>query len=134
MKKIMFSTTILFAFAFSAKAQFAKLTNNDNEHGLMMTVINEWCDAYFNTCFGWEFVDLNQDARVTRIKNGKWKISGSNRNQGVANGGRGSKTYTRQYKATVEELGQDKYLVHFKKQSITVFGETWLDCSRIIEL
>lgn len=134
MKKIFLLTAILFAGAISAKAQFAQLNHEDNEHGMMMTVVNEWCDAYFNTCFGWEFVDLKQDARVTRIKRGKWKISGTNRNQGVAEGGRGSKTYTRQYKATVEDLGQSKYLVHFKKQSITIFGETWMECSRVIEL
>lgn len=135
MKNVLIVSLFSFFWLGFASAQYSVLRPGDPEFGEMVAVINEWCDAHFTNCFGWRFVNLNdQSLSISRIRYGKWKMEGRNTNQGVASGGRGSETYERKFVATVEKLDNNTYSVYMKKQSITILGESWLECTKTIRL
>lgn len=134
MKNLFLLFFLLFLARTTIYCQYKQLDSNDDEYGEMLAVINEWCDQHFDNCFGWEFVELIQGAKITRIRDGKWKVNGFNRNQGLASWGKGTETYIREYKATVTRIENNTYLVKFKKQEKTILGTNWPECTKSIEL
>lgn len=104
------------------------------EWGLLMMILNEFCDNNFESCFNWSFVELGQGATMVRVKRGVWKLKGAVINSGIGNWGK-SKTYLRDFIAKVEMIDPYTYKVEFKKKvEYQVTGESYKTCTRIIEI
>ncbi|MDX1685347.1 MAG: hypothetical protein R3275_08930 [Saprospiraceae bacterium] len=129
MKNLLF--TLLLLGGTSCIAQ----TSTGMNEGMAMGILEEWCQENFSSCFSWEFIDIEYVSGILRISSNKYIVKGTNRNSAMGNRGYNQDVVSREFKATITDLGGGRYSVKFKKQQIyDLFGESWATCTRTINL
>lgn len=105
MKKILSFLLFFTVTINSILAQYEVLDKNNVEFKEIVEIISEWSDENYEECFNSSFFKLNDESiKVTRIKSGKWKVSGT----------LNSESETNKFKATLLEEKTGVYQAEMK--------------------
>ncbi|SEQ61160.1 hypothetical protein [Neolewinella agarilytica] len=117
---------LLLSFGLFSTTNLSAQSNGDLEYQITK-LLDNFCDDYFEGCFGWRYLDITDIKEMKKLSDGRLKVTGTVRNSGWF-----GTTHNRKFIATLTFLTNDGITINFSKQAINGGVETWSDCRKTI--
>jgi len=89
-------------------------------------LLDDYCEEYFEDCFGWKYYSIVSIDRIENTANNKAMVYGK-----VKNAGYFGTTHIREFKTEIKRYSA-KTVINFSKQEVVLGEVSWKDCKNTI--